>query len=141
MNKKIIAALALLLIFVSCAVTSTAFAAGCEQHIAEIATAHDKVVEAQCIVYNRACLLAIKTEKFSTKSEYDKFKEELTAQIENDCEVDSVFITRSPKIMHQLAQINKLSDGERQKAIEDLIEHELNRRDNGERKPIQPRWL
>lgn len=139
--KKFIATIALCMLILSCAVIPTAVAAGCEQHIVEIATAHDKVVEAQCIVYNRACLLAIKTEKFSTKSEYDKFKEDLTAQIENDCEVDSVFITRSPKVMHQLAQLNKLSDDERQKAIEEMIERELNRRDSGERKPIQPRML
>lgn len=139
--KKIIAAIALCILVVSCAVIPTAYAAGCEQIIVEIATAHEKVVEAQCIVYNRACLLAIKTEKFSTKSEYDKFKEDLTAQIENDCEVDSVFITRSPKVMHKLAQLSKLSDDQRQKAIEDLIEQELNRRDNGGRKPIQPRML
>lgn len=139
--KKIIAIVGLCIMLACCATATAAFAESCEQHIVEIATAHDKVVEAQCVVYNRMCVLALKTEKFNTKSDYDKFKEELCAKIETDCEIDFVFVTRSPKVMYKLTQLNKLSEDERKQAIEELIENELHRHNKGDKKPIQPRML
>lgn len=139
--KKIIAIVGLCIMLACCITVGAAFAKTSEERITELAKQHDKVVEAQCVVYNRTCLIALKTEKFSTKSDYDKFVEELRQKIENECEIDLVFVTRSPKAMHAITQLNKLDETERKEAIEKLIERELNRRDHGGSKPIQPRML
>lgn len=139
--KKVITVVALCLALCCCITTACAFAKNNdEQHVTDIAKSYDKVLDAQCVIYKRMCVLAIKTEKFSTKSDYDKFVEEMTAKIENDCEVDRVFVTRSPKAMFKLTELNKLSDEQRQQAIENLIDQELHRHD-GDKKPIEPRML
>lgn len=137
--KKFIAII-LLSVVLLCATAACAVAETAEQRIVNMATAHEKVTAAECIIYNRTCLLAIRAEKFTTKSDYDAFTEELSEQIKSECEIDNVAITRSPKVMYKIAQLNKLSEEERNKAIEDLIDRFLN---NNERpvKPIMPRML
>lgn len=137
--KKLITVI-LLATLLACCATAVAYAETQEQHIVNLATQHEKVTDAKCVVYNRVCLLAIKTEKFSTKSEYDKYIEELIKQIKKDCEVDNVFVTRSPKAMFKLNELSKLDDEERQKAIEEMIQRELDRRDR-EPKRLPPKML
>lgn len=137
--KKIVATIVLLAALFACCTTSLAYAVTtAEQHVKALATKHEKVLAAECVIYRRACVVAIKTEKFTTKSEYDEYLDELTEQIKADCEVDYVLVSRSPKMMHQLTELNKLSDDAREKAIEDLIRQQIERRDP-EKAP--PRFL
>lgn len=135
--KKIIAILLLATLLVSFA-AATAFAETSEQYVKELATQHDKVVSAECVIYKRACVVALKTEKFTTKSEYDGFVDELAEKIKTDCEVDYVYVSRSPKLMNRLVELNKLDEDERAKAIEEMIQKQL---EHGEHKPIMPRML
>ena len=99
----------------------------CEQKICEMATAHDKVKEAKCVIYQGNCVIAIKTEQFTQKSDYETFVKELTEQVKaQDC-VERVFVTRNPKVMKQIEQLSKLDEQQRdetiQKLIEDVIRH------------------
>lgn len=137
--KRIIAIIVLATLLTCCTVV-TAFAQTQEDYVAELATKHDKVVAAECIIYRRACVIAIKTEKFTTKSEYDEYVENLVEKIKTDCEVDYVYVSRSPKMMNKLVELNKLNGEERTKAIEELIQRQLEGRDHGNR-PIPPRFL
>lgn len=137
--KKIVAII-LLAALLACCTAAVAFAETQEQRIVSLATKHDKVTDAKCVVYKRICLLAIKTEKFNTKSEYDKYVEELSNQITSQFEVDKVFVTRSPKAMFKLNELSKLSEEQRQKEIEEMIKRELDRRDH-DIKHVPPKML
>ena len=125
--KKII--LAMMIILTLC----TAFTATCavgqtaEEKICEIAKSNDKILDAKCIVYQRTCLVAIKTEKFVTRSEYDLYLANVRQQITSECEIDNVYVTRSPKVMKKLSELEKLNDKQRQQAIQEIIEKELNK--------------
>ena len=125
--KKII--LAIVIIATLC----TAFTATCavgqtaEEKICEIAKSNDKILEAKCIVYQRNCLVAIKTEKFVTRSEYDLYLANVRQQVTSECEIDNVYVTRSPKVMKKLSELEKLNDKQRQQAIQEIIEKELNK--------------
>ena len=125
--KKII--LAIMIIATLC----TAFTATCavgqtkEKKICEIAKSNDKILDAKCIVYQRTCLVAIKTEKFVTRSEYDLYLANVRQQITSECEIDNVYVTRSPKVMKKLSELEKLNDKQRQQAIQEIIEKELNK--------------
>ena len=125
--KKII--LAIMIIATLC----TAFTATCavgqtaEEKICEIAKSNDKILDAKCIVYQRTCLVAIKTEKFVTRSEYDLYLANVRQQITSECEIDNVYVTRSPKVMKKLSELEKLNDKQRQQAIQEIIEIELNK--------------
>ena len=135
--KKIFA-LILLTALLACCTAAVAYAStAAEEHVKQLATEHDKVTACECVIYKRACVVAIKTEKFSTKSEYDEYVENLKEQITEDCEVDYVFVSRSPKMMHQLVELNKLNDAERTKAIEELIAQQLQRHEH----KIPPKML
>ena len=114
---------------------AVAFAKTDEQYVKEIATEHDKVIACECVIYKRACVIAIKTEKFTTKSEYDEYVDSLAEKIKTDCEVDYVYVSRSPRLMGKLVELNKLDEDERGKAIEELIRQELENRGHGP-KPI-----
>jgi len=122
MKKAIIAAILILTI---CCSLGTAFAATSEEHICELALQNEKVLKAECVVYHRACVLAIKTEKFSTRSEYEKFCEDLTQKVKNDCEIEYVVITRSPKVFHKINALNKLPEDKRNELIEDIVNREM----------------
>ena len=125
--KKII--LAIVIIATLC----TAFTATCavgqtaEEKICEIAKSNDKILEAKCIVYQRNGLVAIKTEKFVTRSEYDLYLANVRQQVTSECEIDNVYVTRSPKVMKKLSELEKLNDKQRQQAIQEIIEKELNK--------------
>lgn len=135
--KKIVTIILLAALLLSCT-AAFAFAKENEQYVCELATKHDKVLAAECVIYKRACVIAIKTEKFTTKSEYDKYVNNLTDQIKTDCEIDYVYVSRSPKLMSKLVELNKMSEDDRAKAIEELIQKQL---ENGGHKPIMPRFL
>ena len=99
----------------------------CEQKICGLATAHEKVKDAKCIVYERNCIVAIKTEQFTQKSDYDKYVQELVEKIKAECEVEHVFVTRNPKVMKQIEELSKLDGQQRetklQKLIDDVAHH------------------
>lgn len=125
--KKIISIGILFLLLASLCTTVAYAEITPELYVKNTACKNEKVVDCECVIYKRACLVALQTEKFTTKSEYDAFIDELTAQIKENCEVDNVFVTRSPKVMHKLKELNKLDDKAKTKTIEDLINRELNR--------------
>lgn len=125
MKKVILAVLAMITLALS--VAQIAVASTCEEQICEIATQNEKVTEAKCIVYERCCIVAIKTEKFTTKSQYDKYLEEVTNSIKEQCDVDHVFVTRNPKVMKQIENLSELNEDERDDAIRQLIDDVLHR--------------
>ena len=137
--KKVLAIIILATLLACCA-TAVAFGQTTEEYVEELATQHDKVLEAECVIYKRACVIAIKTEKFTTKSEYDEYVNELTERIKNDCEVDYVYVSRSPKLMLRLVELSKMNESDRDKVIEELIRQQLERRDSV-RTPRPPRFL
>lgn len=109
-----------------------------EQQICELATQNERVLTAKCLVYERHCIVAIKTEKFATKTDYEQYVDELTNEIKSKFEVDNVIVTRNPKVMHKLTMLEKLDGDKRDKLIKEIIERELNK-DNLPLKPIMPR--
>lgn len=139
--KKIVTVIILLTVLLACCTAVSAFATTSEEYVKELATQHDKVLSAECVIYKRACVVAIKTEKFTTKSEYDSYVDSLVEQIKTDCEVDYVYVSRSPKLMSKLVELNKLSDADRTKAIEDLIKKQIERREHDRTPIIPPRFL
>lgn len=137
--KKFIAVI-ILAVLAACCTGAFAFAQTDEQYVKELAVQHEKVTNAECVIYKRACVIAIKTEKFTTKTEYDAYVDGLAEQIKNDCEVDYVYVSRSPKLMFKLTELNKMSEDDRAKAIEELIQKQLEKHEHGN-KPIMPRFL
>ncbi|MCH5159637.1 MAG: YhcN/YlaJ family sporulation lipoprotein [Clostridiales bacterium] len=117
--------LTLLTIVLALTIGQTAFAETCEEKICKLATENEKVTEARCAIYERCCIVAIKTQKFTSKNEYDKFVEELTEKIKADCEVDHVFVTRNPKVMVQITKLADISESEREEAIKKLLDREM----------------
>lgn len=122
--KKSLIALVMLLLAALC-MCQMASADSCESEICQLAMQNDKIVEAKCIVYQRCCLIAVKTEKFATKSEYDQFVKNLTAEITDKFEIDHVFVSRNPKIMREVNRLAELDGQERDEAIQNLIEKEI----------------
>lgn len=120
--KKIVVML-LLAITAALAVSQLAFAeTDCEKRICELATTSEKVTEAKCVIFERTALVAIKTEKFTAKSEYDKYLKELIDNVKSECEIDHVFVTRNPKVMKQIENLSKMSEEQRDEAIQKLID-------------------
>ena len=120
--KKLLLALLLIATITLC-VGQLAFAdTQCEQKICELAKKNDKVTDAKCIVYERNCVVAIKTEQFTQKSEYEKYVKELVENVKAECDVDHVFVTRNPKIMKQIEELAKLDEQQRDEAIQQLIQ-------------------
>lgn len=130
MNKLIL--ISLLTILLALCVGQVAFAETCEEKVCKLATENDNVCEAECIIYERCCVVAIKTEKFTTKTQYDKYVTELTEKIKSECEVDHVFVTRNPKVMVKIKTLAGKSETEREQIIKELLEKEIfrNERDN-----------
>ena len=122
--KKLVL-LTLLTIILSLTVGQLAFAETCEEKVCKMATENEKVTEAQCVIYERCCVVAIKTEKFTSKSQYDEYVKELTEKIKTDCEVDHVFVTRNPKVMIQIKALAEKSETEREQAIKQLLDKEI----------------
>ena len=109
----------------------------CEQKICELAKSNEKVKDAKCIIYEGNCVIAIKTEQFTQKSEYEKYVKELVEKAKAECELDHVFVTRNPKVMKQIEELSKLSDTEREQAIQKLIEQVI--RHKPHIKPMLPK--
>lgn len=122
--KKLIL-LTLLTMLLVLTVGQIAFAETCEEKICKLATENEKVAEAECVIYERCCLVAIKTEKFTSKSEYDQFVKELVEKIKSDCEVDHVFITRNPKVMVQIKALADKPEAEREQLIKQILDREI----------------
>ena len=122
--KKLVL-LTILTVMLALTIGQVAFAETCEEKICQMATENEKVADAKCIIYERCCLVAIKTEKYTSKSQYDKFVKELTEKIKADCEVDHVFITRNPKIMVQIAKLADKPQAEREQVIKELLDREM----------------
>ena len=119
--------LTLLVLILALSIGQVAFAESYEEKICKMATENEKVTEAQCVIYERCCVVAIKTEKFTTKSEYDKYLKELTEKIKSECEVDHVFVTRNPKVMAEIKNLASKSQTERDEAIKRLLEKETHK--------------
>ena len=135
--KKLLLAL-LIVAAVTMSIGQLAFAeTSCEQKICELTKAHEKVKDAKCIVYERNCVIAIQTEQFTQKSDYEKYVKELVEKVKSEHEVEHVFITRNPKVMKQIEELVKLDENQReqaiQKLIEEVIQHRLHKR------PILPK--
>ena len=129
--KKLIL-ISLLAVLLALSIGQVAFAQTCEEKICKLATENEQVSEAECIIYERCCVVAIKTEKFTTKTQYDKYVTELTEKIKSECEVDHVFVTRNPKVMVKIKALAEKSDTEREQIIKELLDKEIFRheRDN-----------
>lgn len=126
----------LLLIFVLLPCTAFATTQQQETEIAALAQANPKVKTAKCIVYQRNCIVALQTEKFANKTEYDQFRQELENEIIQKYSIEKVIISRNPKVMHAISRIEKMSETEREQAIERFLQQYS----NGDRPPmIQPR--
>ena len=120
--KRLLLAL-LIVASVALSIGQLAFAeTECEQKICEMAKANEKVKEAKCIVYERNCVVAIKTEQFTQKSDYEAYVKELVEKVKAECEVDHVFVTRNPKVMKQIEELTKLDEQQRETAIQKLID-------------------
>ena len=122
--KKLVL-LTLLTIMLALTVGQIAFAETCEEKICKMATENEKVTEAQCVIYERCCVVAIKTEKFISRNEYDKFVGELKEKIKDECEVDHVFVTRNPKVMVEIKALANKPQAEREKIIKELLDREI----------------
>ena len=122
--KKLVL-LTLLTIMLALTIGQVAFAETCEEKICQLATLNEKVTEAQCVIYERCCIVAIKTEKFTSRNEYDQYVKDLTEKIESECEVDDVFVTRNPKVMAQITKLAEKSESERNEIIKQLIDKEM----------------
>lgn len=137
--KKTIILTFLAVVFAMTFICGVAAAESCEDKICEIVKCNERILDAKCVVYERNCLVAIKTEKFVTRSDYEEYLEKVSEEIKAQCEIDNVIITRSPKVMHKITQLNKLDSAKRQEVIKEIIERELNRFDHSNPRPIQPR--
>lgn len=135
--KKILLAL-LLVATVALSVGQLAFAeTHCEQKICELAKSNEKVKEAKCIIYERNCVVAIRTEQFAQKSDYDKYVKELIEKAKAECELDHVYVTRNPKVMKQIEELTNLNEKQREEAIQKLLEEVV--RHKPHKKPTLPK--
>lgn len=131
----IVVILAVLLATFVCAATAQTV----EEQINAIACQNDKVLDAKSIVYDKACVVAIKTERFVTRREYEDYRNDLINQIKSKFEIDCVIVTRNPKVMCQIDKLNELNETERDKAIQELIEKILSRYIQPRDKVIMPK--
>ena len=134
--KKLLLAL-FIIAAVSLCIGQTAFAeTECEQKICELAKEHEKVKDAKCVVYERNCIVAIKTELFTQKSDYAKYVKELVEKIKSECEVDHVFVTRNPKVMKKIEELTSLDEQQREEAIQKILQELVHHKPH---KPMLPR--
>ena len=59
----------------------------------------------------------------------DEFVAKLTEQIKKDYEIDTVYVSRSPKVMQIVDRLSKLDEASRQEIVRRLIEAERLRTD------------
>lgn len=137
MKKTILSVLAILAIVVLVPVAAYASTSQ-ETEISKYVENHDKIVTAKCLVYENNCIVAIKTEKFLNKSEYDQYKENLKQELEDKFDFDHIIVTRSPKAMHAIEKMADMSESEREETIKDLIKKLTSKRP--ERPAVQPNF-
>lgn len=126
--KKLLLAL-LIIAAVALSVGQLAFAeTAVEQKICEMAKTNEKVKDAKCVVYERNCIIAIKTEQFTQKSDYETYVKELVEKVKSECELDRVFVTRNPKVMKEIEELAKLDEQQRDETIQKLIEEVVRRK-------------
>ena len=123
--KKWLIFLATLTLFVLAMPVLANAATSQETEICNKVKEKEKIKEAQCVVFKNNCILAIETEKFATKSEYDVFKMQLQKEVTEQFGLERVLITRSPKAMHTIAKLASMTENEREKAIEEFVENEF----------------
>ncbi len=130
----------LLLVFAVSMSTTVCFATNVENEIITLTKKNEKVTDAQCIVYENNCVVAIKTEKFTSKKEYDTFKKTLENELCDKFNFDRVIITANPKAMQAINRISELSESEREDAIKKFVEFQLSPKPHRPHVPdIQPR--
>ena len=136
--KKVILSILALILTVSVLAPVAAYASTTQEtEITAFVKKQDKVTDANCLVYENNCIVAIKTEKFVSKSDYDQFRDNLKKQLESKYDFEHLVITRSPKAMHAIEEISKLSESEREQAIKDFINKFTPK--HPVRPPIEPR--
>lgn len=107
-----------------------------EAEISTYVEQSEKVAKCKSLVFEKMCIVAIKTEKFLNKSEFDQFKVNLSRELGEKFDLEYVVVTRSPKAMHAIEKISELSENEREEAIKDLIKKLTSKRPD--RPAIQP---
>ncbi len=136
MLKKLLLTVALVLAIMAIAPTFAFADTNQSQQIVDIVKQNEKVLDAKCVVYQRNCVIALKTEKFVSKAEYDEFKTEIEKTVTEKFNVDKVYVTRNPRIMHAIEKFEMLPENEKQEFIENI----LDKLTNDKRPPlIQPR--
>lgn len=98
------------------------YATTSEDEIAGLAAANEKVVRAKCMIYKRNCLVALQTKEFTSHEQYKQFVAQLTEQITSGYEVDNVYVTRNPRAMQLMNKLDGLSQTERDKMLQRLLE-------------------
>lgn len=115
----------LLIIFAMTIMTSVCYASNNENEIVNLAKQNEKVKEANCVIYENNCILALKTEKFLSRSEYDAFKIALEKTICEKYNFQHVVVTANPRAMQAINKISELSDSEREEALKKFVEFQL----------------
>ncbi len=122
--KYLVASVCIALVVVLCTPVF-AIATTVEEQVENIAQSHPNVEKARCVVYNNCCLLAIKPQKISTKSNYDQMKQQLQQQI---CELQNfslVVVTMSPRVMQAIDSADGMDESQKQQFIQDLVQRAL----------------
>ena len=119
--KKIIV-IVLLLLCVNCTIFANANTTKVEEDVQKLAISLDNITDAKCIVHHRICVVAVKTEKVVTKSQYENLKKKLEEEITKNYQIDAVIVTRNVKIFKQIEELNKLEDNERAMEIEKILQ-------------------
>ncbi|MCH5157087.1 MAG: YhcN/YlaJ family sporulation lipoprotein [Clostridiales bacterium] len=109
----------------------------CEQKICQMAKSNEKVKEAKCIVYEGNCIVAVRTEQFTQRSEYETYVKQLVENIKAECGVERVFVTRNPRVMKQIEELSKMDEQQRDEAIRKLIDEVI--RHKPHIRPIAPK--
>lgn len=136
--KKTLLSILTIMLAVAVLVPVAAYASTTQEtEISEFVKKQDKVTDAKTLVYENNCIVAIKTEKFLNKSEYDSFKKNLYKQLEGKFDFDHLVVTRSPKVMSAIEEISKKSESEREQAIKDLLEKVFSKRP--QKLPLEPK--
>lgn len=119
-------------------VPTFAMATTAEKEICNIAMQNPKVTKAKCAIWEGNCLVAIKTEKFTNKTEYCKFVDEFETQIKQKYHIENIKVTRNPKVMSKLEHFESLDETGRKQEIQKLIEYLLNKPMPLPARPLKP---
>lgn len=93
-----------------------------ETEIANYIAEQENIVDVKCVVYMRTCVVAIRTEKLTSKRQYDDLKHTLEKELMKKFDIDRAFVTRSPKAMHLIKSFSDMTEEQRHAAISKYIE-------------------